>query len=88
MNDSSDDRSPLATAMAWSSRVTAISLEMALPGLIGYWVGRKLGAEIAFVVLGVLIGLVGGMWHLIRLTRVAGPSRGQPRQSGDENEES
>jgi len=72
--------------MEWSSRVTTVSLEMALPGLIGYWVGQKLGAEVAFVVLGVLIGLVGGMWHLIRLTRPPGPPRGHQRQSADKNE--
>jgi len=63
-----DDRSPLAMAMAWVSRVTTISFEMVLPGLLGYWVDQKLGTDPLFLVIGVVLGLIGGMWHLVGLT--------------------
>lgn len=74
MNHSDDDRPPLAVAMQWVSRVTSISAEMVVPALLGYWVGEWLGATVVFLTLGATIGLVGGTWHLIRLTQPPGPT--------------
>lgn len=67
----------MALAMEWTSRVTAISLEMVLPGLLGYWVDRKLGSLWVFFVLGGLLGLAGGMWHLIRLAQESTGPKGE-----------
>ena len=67
MKQFSDDRSAMATAMAWASRVTTVSMEMALPPLLGYWADQWLGTGILFVVLGAILGLVSGTWHLIRM---------------------
>ena len=67
MKQFSDDRSAMALAMAWASRVMTVSLEMALPALLGYWVDQWLGTGIVFVVLGAVLGLVSGTWHLIRM---------------------
>ncbi|MBN2024245.1 MAG: AtpZ/AtpI family protein [Pirellulales bacterium] len=47
--------------------MTTISAEMALPGLGGYWLDRQLGTSMVFLILGVLLGLAAGMWHLLRL---------------------
>ncbi len=77
MTNLPDDRSPLALAAAWTSRVTTISMEMVLPGLLGYWVDRKLGLPWVFFVLGGLLGLAGGTWHLIRLSQESTGPKGE-----------
>jgi len=66
-----DDRSAMAQAVAWSSRVTTVSLEMVLPGAFGYWLDQKLGTWILFTVVGAILGMTGGMIHLLRLTASA-----------------
>ena len=72
--------------MAWTSRVTTISLEMALPGLLGHWADQKLGTGMVLLVLGVLLGLGAGMWHLMLLTKT--PGKGDRPHHGDGNNSS
>ncbi len=67
MSDSPDDRSAMAAAMAWSSRITTISMEMVVPGLIGYWIDEQLGTVAIFLVTGVILGFSIGLWQLIKL---------------------
>ena len=67
-----DDRSSLAQAMAWSSTIIAIALEMVLPAFLGLWVDRLLGTKFVFLLLGAAAGLVAGMVHLIRVAKSAG----------------
>lgn len=69
MDNSPDGRSPYALAMEWISRITTISLEMVLPGVIGYWIDLRLGTKVVFLILGVILGFVGGIWQLIKLTK-------------------
>jgi ATP synthase protein I len=70
MDNSPDDPSSYANAMAWVSRITSISMEMVVPGLIGYYLlDRWLGTKVVFLILGLILGLIGGIWQLIRLTR-------------------
>jgi F0F1-type ATP synthase assembly protein I len=69
MDDSPDDRSSYANAMQWVSIITTISMEMVLPGVIGYWIDQRLGTRVVFLILGVIFGFVGGIWQLIRLTK-------------------
>jgi hypothetical protein len=72
VSEQPDDRPPLAVAMEWASRVTTISLEMALPGLVGYWIDQRLvGRGFVFLVLGVALGFVTGLMSLLRLARSA-----------------
>lgn len=66
-----DDRSPMAQAMEWTSQVTTIAVEMALPGLGGYWLDRRLGTRMVFLMLGVALGFAMGMWHLMKLAKAA-----------------
>ena len=58
-----DDYSSLARAMELTSRITTIALEMALPGLAGFWLGGGsiggLGTQIVLLILGVLVGFAG-----------------------------
>ncbi len=65
----SDDVSPVARAMQWTSRIMAISLEMVLPGLAGYWLDQKLGTRALFMLLGFAFGGVVAFGHLIHLAR-------------------
>ena len=53
--------------MQWAARVTTIALEMALPGLGGFWLDQKLGTRFVFVIIGVVLGFGSGMLHLVRL---------------------
>ncbi len=88
VTDPPDERSALALGMAWASRVTTICLEMVIPGLIGHWADQWLGTGFVLLVLGVILGLVTGMWHLIQVTRLPGAAQGNQRPSGDEKKQS
>jgi hypothetical protein len=59
----------MASAMAWSSRITSVALEMGLPGALGYWIDQKLGTWILFLVLGLAVGMTTGMIHLLKMVR-------------------
>ena len=68
--------------------MTAISLEMVLPGLIGFWIDRQLGTVMVFLVLGVILGMTTGMIHLVRLTSstsAAERERRKPSKKSSEN---
>jgi len=66
--------------MEWTSRVTAISLEMVLPGLFGFWLDRRLGTLPLLLVVGVVIGFVTGMWQLLKLAGSLPEDRRPPRR--------
>jgi F0F1-type ATP synthase assembly protein I len=83
MEHSPDDRSAVARAAEWGSRVTAISLEMVVPGLIGLWIDRELGTVMVFLVLGMVLGVTAGMVHLIRMVTVAGQGQPSDRKPGE-----
>jgi hypothetical protein len=70
-----DDRLPWAVAMQWVARLTTISLEMALPGLGGFWLDQWLGTRVVFLIVGVIVGFAAGMWHLVQLTKPIKPRR-------------
>jgi len=55
--------------MEWVARVTTIALEMALPPLAGHWADGKLGTEPVLIVVGAVLGLTCGIWHLARMTQ-------------------
>lgn len=87
MNDSPDQRPPLVVAAEWTSRVTAISLEMVLPGLIGFWIDRQLGTVMVFLVLGVILGMTTGMIHLVRLTSPTSAAKRECRKPSKKSSE-
>lgn len=85
MNHSPDERPPLVVAAEWTSRVTAISLEMALPGLLGFWIDRQLGTVMVFLVVGVILGVTTGMIHLVRLASSTNSAKREDRKSSENN---
>ena len=56
--------------------MTTVSLEMVVPGVIGYWIDGQLGTKMVFLVLGVILGMTTGIIHLVRMT--ASPKPGGP----------
>ena len=46
------------------ARITAVALEMVLPGLAGLWLDHRFGTSF-LVLVGFAAGLVAGVWHLI-----------------------
>ena len=70
---SPDDRPPMVEAMSWVSRVTTVTMEIVLPGLLGGWFDRRWGTKFLALV-GFGLGLVCGIQHLLVMTRMQDPS--------------
>lgn len=69
MTEPSDDRSAIAKAYQWASRIMLVALEMVLPGLAGHWLDRQLGTVVLFLLIGLALGSTGAVMHLIQMTR-------------------
>lgn len=77
MDDSPEKRPPLAVAIEWVSKLTTVALMMVLPGVGGAWLDRRWGTQY-IALAGFAIGLVSGMWYLLRLVQVVKTSK--PRE--------
>ncbi|HAH46280.1 AtpZ/AtpI family protein [Gimesia sp.] len=64
-------RSSLAEAHQWVSRLTSVSLEMALPALLGHWLDGKWGTSPWLTAVGALLGFATGMIHLLHMAKEA-----------------
>lgn len=77
MEQPNDDRSPLAIGMSWASTIMAISAQMAVPPLLGYWLDRRLGTRLVFLFAGLALGLTLSTLGMMRIARQqTGPSDG------------
>lgn len=74
-----DKRSPVAVGFEWASRVTAVSLEMVLPGIGGQWLDKRWGTNF-LALLGFAIGLSVGITHLLAMTKQAERSKDDDSQ--------
>ncbi len=70
-----DDRSPMAMAIEWSTRLMAIGLEMALPAIGGHWLDLRIGTSPVLIIGGAVLGFVAGMFHLLQIARQQGPHK-------------
>jgi F0F1-type ATP synthase assembly protein I len=66
---STDDRSSIAKAYQWATRIMVVSLEMVLPGLAGLWLDKQLGTKVLFMLVGFGLGSTAAVVHLIRMVR-------------------
>jgi hypothetical protein len=74
--DTDDQRSSVALGFDWASRITAVSLEMVLPGIGGQWLDKRYGTSFLALV-GFAFGLTLGITHLLAMTRSENRSDGE-----------
>ena len=80
MTDQRPRPDPLAQAMEWVTKITTVALEMVLPAIGGAWLDKRFGTQY-WALVGVVLGMVVGMWHLLQMTRPkTGPSGKQKDQ--------
>jgi len=73
---------PMAQAMEWVAKITTVAMEMFLPAVGGAYLDRRWGTN-HWALIGVVLGFVVGMWHLLQMTRTANKRRG--KSSGEES---
>lgn len=81
----SSGKNPLELAAEWVGRITAVGIEMVLPGLGGKWLDDRWGTTPVLMVLGFGIGMAAGLWHLIVMTSSA--NKVKKNDSGDARKE-
>jgi hypothetical protein len=64
-----DDRSPIALAYAWATRIIVVALVMVLPGLAGHWLDERLGTVVLFLLVGLGLGCTAATFQLIQIIR-------------------
>jgi F0F1-type ATP synthase assembly protein I len=79
----SNDRSPLSAAIEWVGRITAVGVEMVVPGLAGSWLDDRLGSTPLLTLVGFAFGMVAGIWHLLIMTS-AKKSGDRPRRDNNQ----
>lgn len=57
----------IAAGMRWATTISAVSLEMALPPVLGLWIDKKLGTSPVFLAGLAVLGMVAAMMHLRQL---------------------
>jgi F0F1-type ATP synthase assembly protein I len=85
----SDERpspDPLALAMEWVAKITTVALEMVLPAVGGHYLDGRLGTRY-WALVGLVLGMVAGMWHLLQMTRPKSASGGLKRKRGGPSSE-
>jgi hypothetical protein len=73
----SDDRSPIAVAYQWATRIMVVAMEMVLPALVGHWIDARLGTVVLFLLIGLGLGCTAATVHLMQMIR----SDTQPKSS-------
>ena len=58
----------MAVAAQWAYRAIAIGTEMVLPGILGLWLDYKIGTRFVLGIIGFVLGMVFGIWHLMRMS--------------------
>jgi hypothetical protein len=67
--------------MEWVTKITTVGLEMALPAIGGAYLDRRFGSKY-WALIGLVFGVVVGMWHLLQMTSVANKNRGKKGRNG------
>ena len=55
--------------MEWVAKITTVALEMFLPALGGRYLDTRLGTNY-WALVGLVLGMSLGFWHLLQMTRV------------------
>jgi hypothetical protein len=62
-----DDRSSVATAYQWASRIMVVAMTMVLPGLAGHWLDEQLGTVVVFLLVGLGLGCTAAVFQLMQI---------------------
>jgi len=65
----SEPQSPLSAGLTWASRLSTLGVEFSAPPLVGYYLDQKLGTAPLGILLGMVLGFVVGMLHILRFAR-------------------
>jgi hypothetical protein len=71
VTENPNNRPPIVVAAEWASRITTVALEMALPPALGYWADQWLSTGVVLLMVGGIVGLTVGTWHLIRIANAS-----------------
>jgi F0F1-type ATP synthase assembly protein I len=74
---------PLAVAMQWVAKITTVALEMMLPAVGGSYLDRRFGTQ-CWALIGLVVGMVVGFWHLLLMTRLKTGGKGTSGGSSGE----
>ena len=66
--------------MMWSSRITSIGFQFAVPVGFGWWLDRRWGTEPWLTVVGALLGFLTGTLALVQLAKDGKLSKDERRQ--------
>jgi F0F1-type ATP synthase assembly protein I len=69
----------MALALEWVAKITTVGVAMVLPGIAGHFLDERLGTSY-FALIGFALGLVVGLWHMIRWTK---PPRRPPSDTNN-----
>lgn len=79
MSDQRPPVHPLAAAADWVAKITTVALEMVLPTVGGAYLDRHWGTRYG-ALLGLILGVSVGLWHLLQLAREANLRNSRDRQ--------
>ena len=68
-NEQAESAKSMAEAMGWVSKITTACILMILPGLAGMWTDNQLHSSPIFGLLGLVLGMWGGLYLLIKATK-------------------
>lgn len=74
-----DGRSAVARGYVLATRVTSISLQMALPPVVGWWIDGRCGSTPWFTIFGVVLGFTTSMRELLRLAKESESDESPPK---------
>jgi F0F1-type ATP synthase assembly protein I len=74
--------------MSWATTVIAISAQMAVPPLLGYWLDQRFNTRLVFLFAGLALGMTLGTLGLIRIAKhPPGSVGGKKRDAGQSDED-
>lgn len=71
-----DSRNSMAVAMQWVSKITTVSLTMALPALGGWWLDKVCGTAPWVLITGAVLGMAAAFRQLLQMVATP-PSPGK-----------
>ena len=76
----------MAIGMGWASVILGLSVQMAVPPLIGYWIDQRLGTRLVFLLLGVMLGVALGTLGFLRIAKQQATPRTRRRSKRDDHQ--